>query len=77
MFDVFFFFKQKTAYEILRCLVGSEHRRLLPVATLLGALLMVWVDVVSRTLIAPEDLPIGISTALLGGLFFIFMMRRG
>ncbi|MCJ8175159.1 FecCD family ABC transporter permease [Pseudomonas viridiflava] len=63
--------------HIARRLVGSEHRRLLPVATLLGALLMVWVDVVSRTLIAPEDLPIGISTALLGGLFFIFMMRRG
>ncbi|WP_173335969.1 iron chelate uptake ABC transporter family permease subunit, partial [Pseudomonas viridiflava] len=41
------------------------------------ALLLVGVDVVSRTLIAPEDLPIGISTALLGGLFFIFMMRRG
>ncbi len=63
--------------HIARRLVGSEHRRLLPVATLLGALLMVWVDVVSRTLIAPEDLPIGISTALLGELFFIFMMRRG
>ncbi|WP_122845361.1 FecCD family ABC transporter permease [Pseudomonas viridiflava] len=63
--------------HIARRLVGSEYRRLLPVATLLGALLMVWVDVVSRTLIAPEDLPIGISTALLGGLFFIFMMRRG
>ncbi|MEE4374341.1 iron ABC transporter permease [Pseudomonas alliivorans] len=63
--------------HIARRLVGSEHRRLLPIATLLGALLMVWVDVVSRTLIAPEDLPIGISTALLGGLFFIFMMRRG
>ncbi|MEE4752078.1 iron ABC transporter permease [Pseudomonas alliivorans] len=63
--------------HIARRIVGSEHRRLLPIATLLGALLMVWVDVVSRTLIAPEDLPIGISTALLGGLFFIFMMRRG
>ncbi|MEE4910676.1 iron ABC transporter permease [Pseudomonas alliivorans] len=63
--------------HIARRLVGSEHRRLLPVATLLGALLMIWVDVVSRTLIAPEDLPIGISTALLGGLFFIFVMRRG
>ncbi|MBA1232421.1 iron ABC transporter permease [Pseudomonas viridiflava] len=63
--------------HIARRLVGSEHRRLLPVSALLGALLMVWVDVVSRTLIAPEDLPIGISTALLGGLFFIFMMRRG
>ncbi|MCF5711931.1 MULTISPECIES: FecCD family ABC transporter permease [Pseudomonas syringae group] len=63
--------------HIARRLVGSEHRRLLPVATLLGGLLMIWVDVVSRTLIAPEDLPIGIATALLGGMFFIFMMKRG
>ncbi|MDU8560086.1 iron ABC transporter permease [Pseudomonas syringae pv. actinidiae] len=63
--------------HIARRLVGSEHRRLLPVATLLGALLMIWVDVISRTLIAPEDLPIGIATALLGGVFFIFMMKRG
>ncbi|KPY85432.1 hypothetical protein ALO44_200086 [Pseudomonas syringae pv. tagetis] len=38
---------------------------------------MIWVDVISRTLIAPEDLPIGIATALLGGVFFIFMMKRG
>ncbi|WP_059003499.1 FecCD family ABC transporter permease [Pseudomonas syringae] len=63
--------------HIARRLVGSEHRRLLPVATLMGALLMIWVDVISRTLIAPEDLPIGIATALLGGVFFIFMMKRG
>jgi iron complex transport system permease protein len=63
--------------HIARRLVGPEHRRLLPVAALLGALLMMWVDVVARKLIAPEDLPIGIATALLGGLFFAVMMKRG
>lgn len=62
--------------HIARRLVGAEHRRLLPVAALLGALLMVWVDVIARTLIAPQDLPIGIPTALLGGLFFVVLMRR-
>ena len=48
----------------------------LPVALLLGSLFLIWVDVAARTLIAPEDLPIGIATAAIGGLFFIGMMRR-
>ena len=62
--------------HIARRLVGAEHRRLLPVALLLGSLFLIWVDVAARTLISPEDLPIGIATAALGGLFFIGMMRR-
>jgi iron complex transport system permease protein len=43
---------------------------------LLGSLFLVWVDVAARTLIAPEDLPIGVATAAIGGLFFIGLMRR-
>lgn len=62
--------------HMARRLVGAEHRRLLPVSALLGALFLVWVDVAARTLIAPEDLPIGIATAALGGLFFILLLRR-
>lgn len=62
--------------HIARRLVGAEHRRLLPVALLLGSLFLIWVDVAARTLISPEDLPIGIATAAIGGLFFIGMMRR-
>ncbi|MEC6745693.1 iron ABC transporter permease [Pseudomonas qingdaonensis] len=62
--------------HIARRLVGAEHRRLLPVSLLLGSLFLIWVDVAARTLIAPEDLPIGIATAAIGGLFFIGMMRR-
>ncbi|HBP2213703.1 iron chelate uptake ABC transporter family permease subunit, partial [Pseudomonas aeruginosa] len=57
-------------------LVGAEHRRLLPVCALLGALFLVWMDVAARTLIAPQDLPIGIATAAIGGLFFILLLRR-
>ncbi|MBF3044941.1 iron chelate uptake ABC transporter family permease subunit, partial [Pseudomonas aeruginosa] len=59
-----------------RLLVGAEHRRLLPVCALLGALFLVWMDVAARTLIAPQDLPIGIATAAIGGLFFILLLRR-
>ncbi|HWV10160.1 MAG TPA: iron ABC transporter permease, partial [Pseudomonas sp.] len=62
--------------HMARSLVGAEHRRLLPVAALLGALFLVWVDVAARTLIAPEDLPIGIATAAIGGLFFVMLLRR-
>jgi len=62
--------------HIARRLVGAEHRRLLPVCLLLGSVFLMWVDVAARTLIAPEDLPIGIATAAIGGLFFIGLMRR-
>ena len=62
--------------RIARRLVGAEHRRLLPVSALLGSVFLVWVDVAARTLIAPEDLPIGVATAAIGGLFFIGLMRK-
>ena len=62
--------------HIARRLVGAEHRRLLPVCALLGSLFLVWVDVAARTLIAPEDLPIGVATAAIGGVFFIGLMRK-
>lgn len=62
--------------HMARALVGAEHRRLVPISALLGALFLVWVDVVARTIIAPEDLPIGVVTAALGGLVFILLLKR-
>ena len=62
--------------HIARRLIGAEHRRQLPVSALLGSVFLVWVDVAARTLIAPEDLPIGVATAAIGGLFFIALMRK-
>jgi len=62
--------------HIARRFVGAEHRRLLPVCALMGSIFLVWVDVAARTLIAPEDLPIGVATAAIGGLFFIGLMRK-
>jgi iron complex transport system permease protein len=61
--------------HVVRIMVGSDHRRVLPVAALLGASFMVWVDVGARTLAAPQELPVGIITALLGAPFFVFLMR--
>ncbi|WP_276522204.1 FecCD family ABC transporter permease [Kallotenue papyrolyticum] len=63
--------------HILRLLVGAEHHRLLPVAALAGAIFLIWVDVLARVVVAPQELPIGIITALLGAPFCIWLMRRG
>ncbi|WP_336335086.1 iron ABC transporter permease [Pseudomonas putida] len=62
--------------HMARALVGAENRRLIPVSALLGAIFLVWVDVAARTLIAPQDMPIGIATAALGGLFFLLLLKR-
>lgn len=62
--------------HIARRLVGAGHRRLLPACGLIGALLVVGLDTVARTLAAPQDLPIGVVTAAFGGLFFIAVIRR-
>jgi len=62
--------------HMARALVGAQNARLIPVSALLGAIFLVWVDVAARLLIAPEDLPIGIATAVLGGIFFILLLRR-
>jgi len=62
--------------HIARRFVGTDHRRLPPVCALLGAIFLIWVDVAARTLIAPEDLPIGVATAAIGGIFFIWLMKR-
>jgi iron complex transport system permease protein len=59
-----------------RGIVGAVYNRLLPVAALIGAIFLIWVDVLARTLLAPQELPIGIITALLGAPFFLVLMRR-
>lgn len=58
-----------------RLLVGSDHKKVLPVSAILGGLLVVWVDVIARTIIAPEELPVGILTALIGGPIFIWLLK--
>jgi iron complex transport system permease protein len=62
--------------HLLRLISGPDHRFLLPNAALLGASLLLVADLVSRTIIAPAELPIGIITAVLGGPFFLFILLR-
>ncbi|GGT91096.1 FecCD family ABC transporter permease [Streptomyces lateritius] len=59
-----------------RMAVGAPHRRLLPVAALGGALALVLADLAARTVAAPQDIPVGVLTALTGGPFFLWLMRR-
>lgn len=59
----------------VRMLVGSDHRRVLLLSLLLGAAFLVWADVLARTVAAPQELPIGIVTALFGTPFFVLIMR--
>ncbi|MBD5095194.1 MAG: iron ABC transporter permease [Subdoligranulum sp.] len=64
------------APHIARRLVGSEARRLLPGAALLGALLLTLCDVAARVLFAPFELPVGIVLSLAGGPFFLWLLLR-
>ncbi|TPW78455.1 iron ABC transporter permease [Schumannella sp. 10F1B-5-1] len=57
-----------------RALVGSRHSRMLPVAALLGALIVLVADTIGRTVIAPEQLPAGIMTAVVGTPYFLYLL---
>jgi iron complex transport system permease protein len=60
--------------HLVRLLVGADHRLVLPASTLLGAAFLIACDVVSRTAMAPMELPVGIITAMLGGPFFLWLL---
>ena len=59
-----------------RHLVGADHRRLLPAATIAGGVLLVLCDTFARVAFAPLELPVGVITALTGGPFFLMLLRR-
>ena len=61
--------------HIARRFVGGDYRRVLPVSGLFGGIFVIWADVVARTVVAPEDLPIGVVTGLIGGCFFLWLLR--
>lgn len=61
--------------HVVRLAVGADHRRLLPVSALVGAIFLVWADVFARVVVAPEELPIGIVTACAGAPCFLWLMR--
>ncbi|GAA3794351.1 iron ABC transporter permease [Amycolatopsis tucumanensis] len=62
--------------HVARIVVGADHRRMLPVAVLGGAAFLMLADLLSRTVAAPAEVPIGILTAVVGAPFFLWLMRR-
>lgn len=60
----------------VRHVVGADHRRLLPACALAGGLFLVLCDTVARFAAQPLELPVGVITALTGGPFFLFLLRR-
>lgn len=60
----------------VRLWIGADHYRLIPLACLAGAVFMVLADLLARTVIAPAELPVGVITALVGGPFFLAVLRR-
>ncbi|ADG80304.1 Transport system permease protein OS=Tsukamurella paurometabola (strain ATCC 8368 / DSM / CCUG 35730 / CIP 100753 / JCM 10117 / KCTC 9821 / NBRC 16120 /NCIMB 702349 / NCTC 13040) OX=521096 GN=Tpau_3726 PE=3 SV=1 [Tsukamurella paurometabola] len=60
----------------VRMILGPGHSRVLLLAPLVGALLLVWVDLISRLVVAPRELPLGIVSALVGVPVFLYLLRR-
>jgi iron complex transport system permease protein len=62
--------------HVLRLLIGSDNKRLLPASMILGAALLVLADLVARLVLAPAEVPIGIITSLVGAPVFIILLKR-
>jgi iron complex transport system permease protein len=64
------------APHLARGLVGSRHARSLPVAVLLGGILVTVADILGRTVVAPQQVPAGLMIALIGAPYFVWLLRR-
>ena len=62
--------------HLVRLLVGSDHRLVLPASILFGASFVIVCDLVARTLFSPLEVPVGVVTALVGGPFFLWLLLR-
>lgn len=62
--------------HLARRIVGGAHRSVLPVSALIGSILLIWADILARTIVAPQEMPIGIITALVGAPFLLILVRR-
>ena len=62
--------------HLARILAGPDHKKVLPLSALLGGTLVVWADVAARVVAAPEEMPVGLVTALVGAPFFVILLKR-
>jgi iron complex transport system permease protein len=62
--------------HMVRLLVGTDHRRVIPISLFVGGIFLIWVDVIARTAFDPVELPVGVITSLLGGPFFLWLLNQ-
>lgn len=62
--------------HVVRILVGTDHKKLIPISCLMGAILLVWADVLCRVMIKGTELPIGILISMIGAPCFIYLMAK-
>ncbi len=62
--------------HIIRLLIGPDHRFLLPVSAVAGGVFLLIADTLARIIISPAELPVGVLTSFVGGLFFIYLLRK-
>ena len=62
--------------HIVRAIAGSNHSRLFPISFLVGGVFLLWMDLLARFVMSPQEVPIGIFTALCGGPFFVWLLYR-
>ncbi|GAF83182.1 unnamed protein product [marine sediment metagenome] len=60
----------------VRLVWGADHRFLLPLSVLTGAIFLILADLIARTVLAPTEIPIGVITAICGAPFFLYLLRR-
>ncbi|MDZ5710787.1 FecCD family ABC transporter permease [Jeotgalibacillus haloalkalitolerans] len=63
--------------HMAKSLVGNDYRWILPYSGLLGAVVLLAADIIARVIIAPQEVPIGVMTAFIGGPFFIYLAKKG
>lgn len=62
--------------HVMRLLLGADHRLLLPASAWAGAIFLVWADTIARTALGVVEIPVGVVTALCGGPFFVYLLKR-
>ena len=61
--------------HMVRGIVGADHKRMLPICALLGGNLMVWADVAARLIVAPDEIPVGVMTSIIGVPVFLMILK--
>ena len=62
--------------HLVRIILGTDHRKIIPIAALLGSIILIWADVFSRVIIKGTEIPIGIVISIIGAPLFVWLMIK-